>query len=135
MRRIVGLLCAVLVVVMAGCSGDVSRATIRLGASDHYSRAELQAAADAVLEEFRRFKGCTLLALSYDEEVSERQEALTWPRPPDPIDVVIFTSDFSVDGSGSDGSLTPNSTYRGWSWEVTRPSPDLPWKVTNHGMA
>ena len=66
---------------------------------------ELQAAADAVLDEFRGFKGCTLLALSYGEEVFERQGALTWPRPSDRVDVVIFASHFSVDGTGGDGSL------------------------------
>lgn len=73
--------------------------------------------------------------MTYDEEASERQGSLTWPRPSGGVDVVIFTSDFTVDGTGGDGSLTPNSTYRDWSWELTRPGPGSPWEVTNWGMA
>lgn len=135
MRKLVAAALVVIAFALAGCSGDVSRAIIELGDSERFSQAELQAAADVVLTKFREFEGCTLLRLTYDEEFSEEQGALTWPRPADAQDVVVFTSDFAVDWTGSDGSLTPNSTYSGWSWEVTRTDPAAPWVVWNWGVA
>ena len=29
-------------------------------------------------------------------------------------------SNFTVDGSGGDGSLNPNSTYKNWNWILVR---------------
>jgi hypothetical protein len=126
---------AAIVLALTGCSGDVSRATITLGESDQFSRTEIQAAADVVLAEFGTFRGCTLLRLTYDEEFSTRQGSLSWAPPPEGDDVLLLTSDFAVDWTGGDGSLTPNSTYTGWTWEVTRTGPEAPWTVTNRGVA
>lgn len=131
MRRILALLAALALLALAGCSGDTSRAAIRLGPSQQFSATELQAAADAILSRFHEFDGCTLLRLSYDEDFSERQLSLTETPTGQ---AVVFTSDFEVDWTGASSGFNPNSTYTDWTWQVTRPDPDAPWEVTNWGV-
>ena len=35
-------------------------------------------------------------------------------------EAIVLTSTFDVDGSGGDGSLNPNSTYKDWIWLLVR---------------
>ncbi|MFT4109989.1 hypothetical protein [Propionicimonas sp.] len=123
--------------ILSGCSGrgDVSRARVRLGESATFSRAELRAAADAVLARFGDFTGCTLYELSYDEDFSLAHAAAAGEpaRARGPV-VVVFRSSFSVDSGGGDGSLPSDATLDGWTWTVTRTDPAGPWTVTDEGV-
>ncbi|MGC3993612.1 MAG: hypothetical protein QM779_05725 [Propionicimonas sp.] len=134
MRTVFALLVATLALALGGCSspGDVSRAAVTLGDSAVFSRADLQAAADAVLVQFREFEGCTLQRLVYDENFSTRQIALaSQPRPHE--DVVVFTSQFRVGPNGQRSGLNPDSTYGAWTWTVTRADASATWTVTSWG--
>lgn len=133
LRLVVAFLCGTVLVTLTGCGGDVSRATVSLGESAIFSRADLQSAADAIMTRFEGFRGCTLVKLAYDEKASEEQGT---PASPDPHggEVAVFTSEFTVDWTGGDGSLAPNST-NSWTWEVRRPNAASPWTVANYGAA
>lgn len=134
LQRTLALLSVAFVLLLAGCSGDASRATVTLGDSATLSRAELQAAADAVLVQFRDFEGCTLLRLTYDEAFSAQRIPLEPPEL-EGEDIVVFTSDLAVDWTGQQNGLNPNSTYRDWTWTVRRADASHPWTVTNWGPA
>lgn len=136
-RRLLALVCVAFVVALAGCSspGNVSQATVTLGESEEFSQADLQSAADAVLERFRGFEGCILMRLGFDEGFSRRQLSLASPPLPEGEDAVVFTSEFRVDSTGHNNGLVPNSIYSDWTWTVTRADPSAPWVVTNYGVA
>ncbi|MCW5953468.1 MAG: hypothetical protein KIT69_14535 [Propionibacteriaceae bacterium] len=137
MRKLLALVCVALVVTLSGCSspGDVSQATVTLGESEEFSHADLQSAADSVLETFRGFEGCTLMRLSFDEGFSQRQLSLASPPLPEGEDAVVFTSEFRVDSTGHDNGLVPNSIYSDWTWTVARADASAPWAVKNYGVA
>ncbi len=135
LQRTLALLSVAFVVLLAGCGGDASRATVTLGESSTLSRADVQAAADAVLVRFSEFEGCTLLRLAYDEGFSSRQIGLAQPPAQEGEDIVVFTSDFEVDWTGQRNGMNPNSTYRDWTWTVRRADASQPWTVTNWGLA
>lgn len=136
MRKLLGFVCVALAIVLAGCSapGDVSQATVALGESKEFGRADLESAADAVLVTFRGFEGCTLLHLRFDEGFSQRQLSLASPPLPEGEDAVVFTSEFRVDSTGQNNGFNPNSIYRDWTWTVTRADSSEPWEVTNYGV-
>lgn len=46
--------------------------------------------------------------------------------------LLFLTSTFDVDGSGGDGSLNPNSTYKDWIWLLVR-NKQGEWKHVDHG--
>ena len=137
MRKLLALMGAAVVLVLAGCSspGDVSRAAVTLGGSAEFSQAELRAASDAVLAAFHDFEDCTLVRLTYDEGFSDRQLSLAAGSLPEGEDAVVFTSEFWVGWNGQNNGMNPNSTYRDWTWTVTRADASAPWTVTNWGVA
>ncbi len=47
-------------------------------------------------------------------------------------EAIVLTSTFDVDGSGGDGSLNPNSTYKDWIWLLVR-NKQGEWKHVDHG--
>lgn len=123
--------------VLSGCGvpGNVNQATVTLGESATFSQAELKAAADAVLETFRGFEDCTLVKLTFSEAFSRRQRELASPPLPEGAAAVVFSSEFRVGPNGQGNGFNPNSTYRDWTWTVTRAEPSAPWTVTNWGVA
>lgn len=135
-RRLLAVSAAVLL-MFTGCAspGNVSQASIVIGESSQFSQAELKSAADAVLGTFRGFEDCTLVKLTFSEAFSQRQRQLASPPLPEGTDVVVFNSEFRVGPNGQNNGFNPNSTYRDWTWTVTRAQPSAPWTVTNWGVA
>lgn len=105
-----------------------------IGESSQFSKAELDDAANAVLETFGEFEDCTLVELTFSEDFSQRQLDLASPPLPEGTDAVVFNSEFRVGPSGQNNGLNPNSIYRDWTWTVTRTDAS-PWTVTNYGVA
>lgn len=119
-----------LAALFTGC-GSTWGMQRNIGASDHYSPAQLEAAMDAVARHFRRhFDGCTLTELRYDEEFSDRYAA-EWAQQYDAKNAIVLLSSFDV-GPLSDGSLTPNQTYTRWQWILTSDIPGI-WTLQNWG--
>lgn len=123
-------------VALTGCAspGNVSGASIVIGDTSQFTQADLNAAADAVLEAFSGFEDCTLVKLTFSEEFSRRQRELASPPLPEGKGAVVFNSEFRVGPSGQNNGLNPNSTYRDWTWTVTRADASAPWTVTNYGV-
>ena len=121
MKKIKVLLSLVLcLVLLTACGGgDVRNVKRNPGESQLYSNGEINSAMKEVIDFFQKeFDGCTMTEIRYEEEkYAERQslESEDYGR-----EVIILLTDFDVDGSGGDGSLNPNSTYRNYQWTLTR---------------
>lgn len=115
-KKILALVLA-LALLLAGC-GNVLTVKRVVGDSELYSKREIRSAMDVVTRHFAlHFQGCTLLELGYDEEKT-LLEMEHHAEDGESGDVMILTSSFYV--ADGDGSLNPNSTYNGWSWELER---------------
>lgn len=134
MKKQICVLAVVLafVLLFSGCAvGNVIGVKKVVGDSELYSEAEIRSAMNVVIRRFAvEFGGCTLKELAYDEERTAKETE--WNEENDESkDVIILTSTIYV-GEG-EGSLTPNTTYDGWSWELTRT--DIGgWKLVNWGF-
>ena len=134
MKKIGRLLALVLamVVLMTGCGGRVSGVNRIIGTSELYSETEIESAMSVVIRKFRSdFDGCTLLELSYDEEKTVKEQERHAEKG-ETDKVMVLSSKFYV--AEGDGSLSPDTTYEGWTWELTR-SGFGGWKLTNYGFA
>ena len=107
------VLCMALLTACGG--GDVRHVEHRIGRCEMYSEGQICKAMDEVEKFFKsEFDGCKLLRLEYDEEKT-LEEARGWTEQCGANAIVLY-SDFTVDGSGGDGSMNPDSTYRNWKW-------------------
>ena len=130
MRKILAaLLCAVL---LAGCSGGKIQTMPAIGPSDLYTGAEIEKAMDIVMGYFqKKFDGCTLTRLEYDE-AAVREELPGWASQYDDAQAIVLLSDFYVSPNGGDGSLNTDETYRNWKWVLTRTG-NGNWKLQTWG--
>ena len=131
-RRVSVLLCFLLVLLTAGCRGDVSNVKVLEYKSNIYSEEEIKEAIEAVKKYFRsEFSRCTLTEITYagDDKISSYEE---WATRNDGDEVIVLISSFDVDSSGGDGSLNPNSTYSNWSWILVRRNGEN-WQHVDHG--
>ena len=122
---------ALCLVLLTACGGGDVRNVKRIpGQSQLYSDGEINYAMREVIHFFRReFEGCTMTEIRYDEgKYAERQstESEDYGR-----EVIILLTDFTVDSSGGDGSLNPDSTYRNYQWTLTRTL--FGWKLQDWG--
>lgn len=126
-----------LILLLAACVGDSSRASVTIGESSKFSKSDINHAVDCVEERFKDFDGCELLKIWYDEEQSDEavEAYMTNGRGSvngvEENDVIVLYSNFFVDSSGSDGSLNPDMTYKDWQWILIRD--DNSWKVDDFG--
>lgn len=108
-----------MLVSLVGC-GKTENLNRDTGKSALYSESEILSAMDAVVRDFKlNFQGCELTDLWYDEEFSSAQSA-DWAEQYGADEAIVLLSNFTVDGSGGDGSLNPNSTYEDWNWILVR---------------
>ena len=118
--RLFGFLLLLAVMLTACGGGNVRHVKPVIGPSELYSDSEILAAMDIAVAQFKReFDGCTLTRLEYDED-RVRDEQAGWAEQYGTDEAIVLLSDFDVDGSGGDGSLNPNDTYRSWKWVLTR---------------
>ncbi len=107
--------------------------------SDRFSPEEIRDAMVSVIIKFRDFEGCELIDLWYDEEKSNHQIESYMAGGHGSVNgvskdnVIVLYSDFTVDSSGGDGSLNPNSTYANWCWILIRDSGEGEWRVDDWG--
>lgn len=122
------MLCAALLTACGG--GNVRNVKRNPGESQLYSNGEINSAMNEVLDFFHKeFDGCTMTEIRYDEEkYAERQRTESEDHG---REVIILLTDFTVDSSGGDGSLNPNSTYRNYQWTLTRTL--FGWKLQGWG--
>lgn len=107
-----------LVVFGGGDVNGVEYVTIPDEPAD-FTAAQLKSAMDVVKVHFREdFDDCKLTRLCYDETRSSA-EAASWRDEAKGKQTLVLWADFLVGVSGSDGKLTPNSTYTDWQWVLT----------------
>ena len=124
--------CMLLVLLTAGCRGNVSDVKVLEYKSDIYSEEEIEEAIEVVKKYFRSdFSGCTLTEITYagDDKILSYED---WATRNDADEVIVLISSFDVDASGGDGSLNPNSTYSNWSWILARRNGEK-WQHVDHG--
>lgn len=124
--------CMLLVLLTAGCRGNVSDVKVLEYKSDIYSEEEIEEAIEVVKKYFRsEFSGCTLTEITYagDDKILSYED---WATKNDADEVIVLISSFDVDASGGDGSLNPNSTYSNWSWILARRNGEK-WQHVDHG--
>lgn len=104
--------------------GNISHVKTSFTSTDHHSADDIKQSMDIVKDFFKsEYNGCTLTNLWYDDEVSLRSED-EWKQQYHGKEAIILLSDFNVDASGGDGSLTPNETYTCWEWILVKNSDD-----------
>ena len=123
------------VLVLTGCNifggGKVSNVKTRQVASDIYSEKDIEKAIAVIKKEFKSWSGCELKEIYYaGDDVSADHQEFAERYGTD--EVLVLLSTFSVDSSGGDGSLNPNSTYDGWKWILVR-NQGGKWKHVDHG--
>jgi len=127
---------------LAGCGqsqGIVANAQVDIGTSIRFTQQEIEEAVERVKENFINFRGCDLIRLWYDEDLSNRfiESYMTSGRGRVNgvvrENVIVLLSDFKVDSSGGDGSFNPNSTYYNWMWVLIRDAENDSWRVDDWG--
>lgn len=98
---------------------------VNIGPSTKFSKEEIDETMNCVKKKFKDFNGCNLTALWYDEEKSNDQVRGD--------NEIMLLSNFTVDASGGDGSLNPNSVYADWKWVLIRDSCTGKWRVDEYG--
>ncbi|MDR0592634.1 MAG: hypothetical protein LBG60_05115 [Bifidobacteriaceae bacterium] len=124
---------------LAACapSGRTDRASFEAGDSAKFGAAEIEAARAQVLEEFKSKRGCELLRLWYDEDVSNAAVAdyLQYgggsQNGAAADDVMVLLSDFHA-GRKADPSLNRGSDYTDWLWILVRNESGA-WEVKDQG--
>ena len=133
MKKTIGTILGLLLVLcLSACGGKVSDAKTHTVESETYSQQDIAAAIDIIKKEFRsNWKGCTLTEIYYagDDRSEDYQE---WADRNNADEVLVLLSSFSVDASGGDGSLNPNSTYDNWMWIMVRTNGGQ-WQHVDHG--
>jgi len=129
--------------VLSACAqtgGITDNVEVTIGASDRFSNAEIERAANTVIRKFAAdFIGCELLQLWYDEDHSNAfadsymRSGRGHSNGVERANVIVLLSDFSVDASGGDGSFNPNDTYYNWSWILIRDRTNGAWRVDDWG--
>lgn len=134
--------CLLLVVVLltaCGSASETKNATISLGPSQKFSKAEVQAAADCALKRFKSYRGCKLQKLWYDEKSSDMY-VTSHLGPKDDLagasesNAIVLYANFSTGPSSSDDGFNPNDEYEGWSFILARDSAKSNWKVVSNGF-
>lgn len=123
MQKLAGILSVITViaVLLSACGGgNASQVQVITGESEIFTQREIESAMEVAMDHFRKkFDGCTMTKIEYDESRSQAA-ALEWAQQYGADEAIVLYSSFDVDASGGDGSLNPNSTYNNWQWILTR---------------
>lgn len=112
--------------------GDISNVNIISKKSDIYSTNDIDSAIDVTLKYFKEhFTGCSMLEIEYIGD-EKNNDYIDWATGNNKEEVIVLISSFNVDSSGGDGSLNPNSKYKGWNWILVR-NKNGNWEHVDHG--
>lgn len=98
------------------------------GSSEHYSRAEVGAALDTVMQYFdQHFPGCTMQRIAYESDgdaqtVAWLNEHRNIPGAGSFAESICFLSDYHTppESQMANHSLNPDSDYTNWAWWLAR---------------
>lgn len=131
-KTIVLLLCALFLLSLTGCQGDVRSARTRSVHSEIYSQEDIEQAIEVIKSDFQKnWKGCKLLEISYAGDEYNRRFLGAEPRKENK-DMIVLLSSYHVGFSGGNGSLNTNFTYEDWNWILVRTNGGE-WVHADHG--
>jgi len=143
MQRITVFICLLIAVLtLSSCSsnpGMTKNAMVELGDSQKFTKEEVQAAAECILEKFKDFNGCDLKKLWYDEERSKMQVEVYMSHGKGSVNgieednVIVLYSDFYVYKTGGSGGFNPDSDYENWNWILIRNTKIGNWRADDWG--
>ena len=130
-----------LFILFALCScnfkpGNVENANIDYGASEKYSKEDLDSAIRLVFSEFKTWSGFELYSIAYagDEICLDKDELEYCNSLRDGmefVDCIIFYSSFHTPSDNGEG-FNGNEDYTGWSWYLAREA-DGEWQLLTWG--
>ena len=103
---------------------------IDYGASDHYTRADMDAAIACIQAEFAGWEGCVLHSVTYAGDEWNDPAAVKWlnqlkaekqAEGPEYTECIMFLSSFHSPADGG-GAWRPDDEYTGWQWWLGRPA-------------
>lgn len=110
-----------------GKSGHISGAEITLEHSGCFSDSDIQAAADAVLNEFQENRnGCRLKSLRYENGRSAGGEYA------EPACLTLYSDFYAYPVIGSDETIC--GKQNGWSWILKKNDSGV-WEIVTYGYA
>lgn len=136
------VLFTIICILLSGCQNSTSKENtkITIDKSNKFSAQEINDAINVVKNKFNKdFHGCKLTDLWYDESKSNKaiesyiENGRGSVNKVKESDIIILFSDFTVDPSGADGSLNPNSKYTNWNWILIRENESGKWTVDDMG--
>lgn len=119
-------------IVCDSLPGNVRNVKIDYGSSAVYSRADMDAAANVIKEEFKDFRGCELHRISYtsddrcsDDAVRELNETASARAKKENegrafTQAIVFRSSFHSPKYGGDGTMNRDFEYDCWEWTLGR---------------
>ncbi|ELC8442532.1 DUF4829 domain-containing protein [Clostridium perfringens] len=120
---------------MGKISNDLS---IEVSESTKFSKEEIDSAIERVKKDFD-FPASTLEKIWYDEEKSNSlvDDYLEYGRGSingaKAENVIVLLSDFYVDDSGDNPTLSPDTTYTDFQWVLIRDDKTSNWKIDDLG--
>jgi len=123
----------IFVVVINGMyAGKINEAEIIIGNSEKFDEEEINSAVEIILKKFKNsYTQCNLVTLEYHEEKSDREiqgDRYNFSN------TIIFYASFTTGEKSIENGFSPNSTYNGWRFVLTRDSKDGEWKVESTGV-
>ena len=134
-KILVCILTACCLMGLIGCSNSEKKAERVIGYSALYDENLINEACNVVEREFaKKFKGCTLKEIRYDDEVENRfaDEIMEYATDEDK-ELIVLLSTFDTDKKGGDGSLNSNATYTDWQWRLVRTEDKKSWELVDWG--
>ncbi len=138
MRKIGCLvLAACIVFLLSACSGVARFATVKIGESEKFSKAEIRAAVRVVRKS--AFDGTFVANIVYDEARSDEVIRSYMENGRGSVNgvsaenVIVLFTDFLT--GGKTGALNPYDVYTDYGWTLIRDSADGAWRVDDCGYA
>ena len=131
-RKFLALTMAVILgIALCSCRGTTVEVKVELGSSEPYTEQDLSDAADAIIEYFTDFEGCTLHSLTYAGDERSNKEA-EYHLANDIVydEYAVFDSSFRSPKKAT-GGWTRDTEYT-WSWVLGRNDKGV-WTVINYG--
>lgn len=120
MKKIISIILTLTVLFcFAGCQDNSDKPQVtEWKPSEIYTDEEIDAAIDAVCQDFRHWKGCTLESITYagDEESAANAQ---WAEKYSFDQTLVLTSSFSTNGN-PDNRFEKNETYDDYKWILIR---------------
>ena len=140
MRKIIlALLFLLMIFSLFSCSfigigADIKNVKIDYRESNLYSKQDMDSAISIILNEFKKWDGCTLYTISYTDDAGSKNNIAycnSLKESANFDECIIFKSSFHTSKHGNDG-FNPDEDYEGWSWYLAR-SNNGSWQLLTWG--